>query len=239
MAYSVDAALVVALYDELLLQSFPADELESRETMLQCLGMGRSENGSAEAVVVLDEDSDTPIACAINYWYAGGRSCLLGYLAVARHRRRQGIAAQLLSKVTSTWQRDLGCDLAVVEIENPRYYPGEEPLARLRMYKPFCLGVLDIDFVVPLVDPMARRAEGFLLAVLHTSRTGLGGDGRSVKATFVEEFIHSYFLAAQGKEGTSDDQEASNLFAACLERDYIRLLPIMEFGTSMKKGCHP
>src|SRR5689334_19885459 len=128
---STDAELA-EVYREILVPSFPPDELISPEILRSGVRDG------SYRVAAARDGRGSPTAAAVAEWSPTSRVLLLSYLAVGERGRGQGVGGKLYRHVLDGWTgQDAPC-LFVAEVEHPDRHAGSaahgDPLRRLRFY---------------------------------------------------------------------------------------------------------
>ncbi|RRR99473.1 GNAT family N-acetyltransferase [Glycomyces terrestris] len=196
-----------AVYRELLVPSFPPEELDAEDVLAAAL-----EDGSANLFAVVDE-AGAPVAAAFGEWSAESRVQLLTYLAVGPAARGGGIGGRLLREAVGAWAARRDPCLVVAEIEDPDAPADEahgDPRRRLAFYEAAGAEVLDVPYFQPGIGGPERRVHGMLLLVLHAApelRLGERVDGEALRL-----FMEDYLEEVEG--GVGADAETAALFAA-------------------------
>ncbi|MFP8964264.1 N-acetyltransferase [Streptomyces nanhaiensis] len=168
-----DGPLLQVLYEDLLVPSFPPDELQT----LQWVRDGLADGGVVVGAVL--DDAGAPEAVAVGEWDAPSRVLLLSYLTVRPRIRSRGLGGLLMGVVTGAWRERFRPLLTLAEVEHPLAHEagGErgDPAARLRFYARHGARALDIPYFQPVLRPGAERVHGMLLLVL-TRAGGTGGE---------------------------------------------------------------
>lgn len=208
-------AILDEFYTDVLLEAFPADELESLEDFKDAL-----DNGADGILAFIDGR----VAGGLVYeHYVRGSVLLLGYLVVRRDIRGRGLGAKLLR----LGMRQTRSTLALGEIEDPRFWPTSEhsdPYSRLRFWARENCKMLPLAYVQPALRPESERVRRLLLIAIPREHESLP---ESVPGHLVAMFLREYFLASEGSisEGDSEFQE---LVAACsVERLHLSPLDLL------------
>jgi GNAT superfamily N-acetyltransferase len=175
-----DAGLLRRLHREVLAPSFPPEELESPEALVDGLRSGR-----VRASVALAEAGE-PLGGLLQERY--GDVVLLAYLAVAPGARDAGIGTGLLDRARAAWSATPDVRLVVAEVH--------DSAARLRFFARAGARTLDVPFVQPGIGPGAPRVPGFRLLALHVD-DGLT-DGGGIPSDLLAGFVRRYYEAAEG-----------------------------------------
>jgi GNAT superfamily N-acetyltransferase len=218
-----DSPLLDAVYDELLVPSFPAGELSTLAELRAGMGPGL-------LWVTAAVHDGRPEGVAVAEWSPRSRVLLLSYLAVRPQGRSSGVGSALMAEVRSHWQDRVRPLLTLAEVEHPAAHTPHpehgDQTARLRFYARHGARALDVPFFQPALRPGADRVPGLLLVVLATAPDLAGSD--SVPAAPVREFMTEYFEQTEG--AVPDDSAATSLFAA-MPPDGIGLLPMDDPAT--------
>ncbi|MGY1451647.1 GNAT family N-acetyltransferase [Streptomyces sp. SS8] len=216
--------LLETLYGDLLVPSFPPDELETLQWVRDGLA-----DGSVVVGAVLDE-AGVPQAVAVGEWDAVSRILLLSYLTVRPRARSGGLGGLLMGVVEGAWQERFRPLLTLAEVEHPLAHEADgergDPAARLRFYARRGARALDIPYFQPALRPGAQRVHGMLLLVLARS---LGTDGErpdTVDPGPVRAFLEDYLLPDE--EGEADGP-LLRMREALARPGGVRLLPLDDF----------
>jgi len=204
--------LLDEFYANLLEKTFVADELETLENIRKGL------RGNAGGVLVL---VDASVAGGLIYeHYVQGSVQLLGYLVVKPALRGMGLGAKLLQSALAMSDSQL----ALAEIEDPRYWPtspSNDPVARLRFWAREGCKFLPLPYVQPLLPGRHRRVRHLLLIAVPRNGVALP---ESVPGRLVGDFLREYYMAS--KDSVSDDDaEIGELLDLC-SVEHLPLLPL-------------
>ncbi|MEV1318297.1 GNAT family N-acetyltransferase [Micromonospora arborensis] len=202
-----DLDLLRRAYVDILLPSFPPDQLEDIDVLVQ----------SSTTFVGLALHDGAPVGVMVADPFDG--VLLLSYLAVRPGIRGGGIGGLLVGRLLPAWRERSGADVVLAEVEDPRLHPAGEfgdPGARLRFYQRAGFGMLPVPFAQPRLRPDALREPGMLLAVQPSDA--------AVSADLVKSFLIEYFESAEGLE-VHDDPEF-NALVAVVERQGPELTPL-------------
>jgi GNAT superfamily N-acetyltransferase len=195
--------IIEDFYQQVLVPSFPADELVSLDEVQQ---IATGEDGS----IWLAEDTDgTIVAGAIAEWDGSVRVLLLGYLAVRPGIRGGGIGGPLYLTALDAWRQRFKPCLILAEVEDPEAHSGSEdhgdPAARLRFYVNRGSRILDIPYFQPALERGAERVTGLLLIALHIDPEFAGSGGAdTIDATVVRKYLENYQTQYEGKVAMDD-----------------------------------
>jgi GNAT superfamily N-acetyltransferase len=195
--------VIEAFYRQVLVPSFPADELIS-------LNEAQQNADREDASIWLAEDADgTILAGAIAEWDDTAGVLLLGYLAVRPGLRGGGIGGPLYLKALESWRHRFKPCLILAEVEDPEVHRGSEdhgnPAARLRFYVDRGSRILDIPYFQPALEPGAERVYGLLLIALHVDPEFAGeGGADTIDAAVVRKYLENYQIQYEGKIATDD-----------------------------------
>ena len=211
--------VIEALYQQVLVPSFPAAEL---------IGLSgvQAIAGREDASIWLAEDADgTIVGGAVAGWDESVRVLLLGYLAVRPGSRGGGIGGLLYLTALESWRQGFKPCLVLAEIEDPSAHSGSEdygdPAARLRFYLSRGSRILDFPYFQPALEPGAERVSGLLLIVLHADPEFAGADDDTIDAGVVRKFLENYQTRYEGKVAT--DGQAMAMWRAIDRPEGVRL----------------
>lgn len=187
------------VYADVLVPSFPPDELADLAVLQDELAAGRLQ-------VVVAERQGELLGAALAEWSAGTGILLLAHLAVAPGGRGGGVGGALLDTALELWRTGLDPWLALAEVEDPQVHAGSpehgDPVARLRFYRRRGARVIPVPYVQPAMRPGGSRVPGLLLLALCASGDRLAGveaDGTWLVPTApLRAFLESYFAASEG-----------------------------------------
>ncbi|MER7168409.1 GNAT family N-acetyltransferase [Micromonospora sp. NPDC000207] len=205
-----DVELLHQGYAEILLPSFPPDQLESVDVLDEGVASGTTHVGVAVA-------DDRLLGMAVADSFDG--VLLLSYVAARPGLRGGGVGSALLTGLLPRWRDRIGAEVVLAEVEDPRRHPvGEfgDPRARLRFYQRLGFGLLPFPFFQPRIRPESRRQHGMLLMVQTT--------GVPVRASLVRTFVTEYFAGAEGETVDEDPEYAALL--ALLDRQPAESTPL-------------
>jgi GNAT superfamily N-acetyltransferase len=222
-----DAIVFHEFYDEVLRSSLPSSELEAKRVLEARI----REGGSTQtlATVVLSADGRVG-GGVVGEWYAGSRCLLVGYLAVRRHLRGQGIGSLLMHDVVIGRWAQRRPELVLGEIDDPRVASpdaGGDPIARLRFFSRLPARLLRL----PYLQPEVRTGEGrvrMLLIAVHAAPSALVVGGDAVHGRVVRAFIEEYFADAE-RTAATDDPTLAALLRWTMDEDRVTLLPLDRF----------
>lgn len=179
--------------EEVLLPSFPPEELSSREQFE--LGF----RADVFLTMAAFDDAGTPLAAAIGMAPTEpGDVILLTWLAVGERGRGQGIGGTLLDTTLADWQARYRPYLVVGEVEDPDFHEGSaatgDPRARLRFYYRHGARRIDLPFVMPLANAEATRVDHMML-LAFAGRALTEPDSPRVGQA-VERFLRAYLQSS-------------------------------------------
>ncbi|MEU5562247.1 GNAT family N-acetyltransferase [Micromonospora musae] len=202
IARVTDDATTDLLYRQVLLPSFPDEQLVTRESLLTDL-----HDGAGEVFVVRDE-AGTLLGGAVGSWYEDGRVMLLSYLAVTEASRGTGAGTLLLGNLVPEWAKRYDPCLILAEVERPDQHTGNsahgDPEARLRFYHRLGARALDLPYFQPALDRQKARVPGMLLLLLHAAPEFAGERPESVTAGPLRDFLTEYLVEAEGEVAQQD-----------------------------------
>ncbi|TDC38083.1 GNAT family N-acetyltransferase [Micromonospora sp. 15K316] len=197
-----DDATTDLLYRQVLLPSFPEDQLVTGESLLADLHDGVGE------VFVARDDAGALLGGAVGSWYEGPRVMLLSYLAVAEEGRGTGVGSLLLGHLVPEWAERYDPCLIVAEVERPDQHPGNrahgDSEARLRFYARLGARALDLPYFQPALDRQKARVHGMLLLLLHAAPEFAGEHPESVAAGPLRGFLTEYLVETEGEVARQD-----------------------------------
>lgn len=199
------APVIEAFYHQILVPSFPPDELISVDEV-QAIASG----DAGSVWLAQDEDEDeTILGGAVAEWDESTRVLLLGYLAVRPGTRGGGTGGPLYLAALACWRERFKPCLVLAEVEDPAAHGGSEaygdPAARLRFYLSRGSRILDLPYFQPALGPEGVRIPGLLLLVLHADPVFAGAGEDTIDAGVVREYLENYQTEYEGKVA-SDDQ---------------------------------
>jgi ribosomal protein S18 acetylase RimI-like enzyme len=213
-----DSEAVADFYRTVLEGHFPADELETPESVASTL-----RSGAARGLVARSAGGQI-VGGIICDWFADSQVLLFSYLAVPEACRGRGIATQLMSAMRSTYAADPAPRLIIGEVADPRYVaagPYGDPVARMRLYERTGSRSLPVPYQQPALRPGASRVPHLLLMVFG-GRDAPPGSVR-VDGACVAAFLADYYELCEGPPRTGDAAYEAML-AACARPGGLPLL---------------
>jgi hypothetical protein len=192
-----DADLIATAYREILLPSFPADELVELDELFD-----------PNTVVRIAMVGDLVSGVFVYDLFDGGRTALCSYVAVRPKMAGNRIGHAILARL----MREVGpYDLVLGEVEIPG---AASPTARQRVmfFQRFGLSALDVPYFQPAIRPGRPRISPMLLVLVHACPVAIVDDqlvGERL-ATFVAEYVER----AEGPAGLDCDQSDALITAA-------------------------
>lgn len=200
-----------AVYDDILVPSFPADQCVSRAAFMEAVSAG-------DFTVDVAIRSGEVVGAAVSESFASGKVGLLGWLAVGQGGRQAGIGGQLMT-AWLRWCRENRYGLALAEVENPVGRMSSaaygDPHARVRFYSRFAGKALDLPYFQPGLPP-GGRVLGMMLVAFPSAVRELGSN---VDGALVREFLAEY-LRDEARD------RAFLALASAAARDRIPLVPL-------------
>lgn len=188
---------VDAAYADVLVPSFPADELITASALRNGLARGRY---TLAAIF----DGHRPAAAAVVHAFPEADVLLLLYLGVRPGCRGQGYGSVLLAWVRDEWLA-CGAHALLAEIEHPAVHPGGprhgDPVARLRFYARHGGRAVDLPYFQPALGRHGSRVYGLILAVLAIR----DDPADTVPAEAIRRFLAQNLERAEGRVGTDPD----------------------------------
>lgn len=198
------------VYRELLVPAFPANEIESEQSIAETLEAGRG------SLFIALNDRGEPAAAAFGRWSAEARVQLLSYLAVDRRTRGHGLGGRLLQAAMDAWRERYDPCLVVAEIESPDapmvHEEYGDPRRRLAFYEAAGARVLDLPYFQPGIGGSERRVHGMLLLVLHADPSFTPEVPSRVAGAPLRAFMEAYLQESEGARPS--DWDAAALFKA-------------------------
>lgn len=198
---------VEALYHEVLVPSFPEDQLVELDE-LQTIAAD-----DAGSVWVAEAEDGTILGGAVAEWDESVRVALLGYLAVRQGLRGGGIGGPLYLAALGSWRERFKPCMILAELDDPEVHVGNEdhgdPAARLRFYTSRGARILDIPYFQPALGPDRARSSGLLLIVLHADPDFAGTCDNTIDAKILRKYLENYQIKYEGKIAANDDQAAA------------------------------
>ncbi|HEY5855919.1 MAG TPA: GNAT family N-acetyltransferase [Aldersonia sp.] len=217
---SAPPALFLALYDEILKPSFPAEELVDRSELVEAIA-DPDERVCASLVV---GPNAVVMAGMVGEWFGGSGVLLESYVAVRPGLRGSGIGTKMVQATVQGWIKRFDPMLVVGEVEDPRHYFVSrygDPVARLRFYSRLGGKVLPLPYFQPALRDGCDRVYNLLLMTFVVSPRCLVGPDL-VRASTVETFLQENIVASEGAIEYEDD-DVRRLLAAARGKDGLRL----------------
>lgn len=206
----VTAADLEELHREVLSPSFPPEELESVESLVDGCTQGRTRalgvrRGGRVVAGAVAAGSGTP-----------GDVMLLVYLAIAPGQRGGGIGGALLDAAVQRWVAESSPGLLVAEVEHPDHHEASEahgdPAARLRFYARHGARVLAVPYFQPGLGAAGARVPALMLCTLHEAPEavveGPADAPTAVDAGPLRDFLTSYLVGSEGSLRDDADTRA-------------------------------
>lgn len=198
------------VYRELLVPAFPANEIESEQSITEAL-----EQGKGSLFIALD-DGGEPAAAAFGRWSAEARVQMLSYLAVATGTRGHGLGGRVLRAAVEVWSERYDPCLIVAEIEAPNapmvHEDYGDPRRRLAFYEAAGARGLDLPYFQPGIGGPELRVRGMLLLVLHADPSFTPEEPSRVSGEPLRAFMEAHLRESEGASAT--DWDATALFKA-------------------------
>ncbi|HPU14363.1 MAG TPA: hypothetical protein PLQ19_11300 [Aeromicrobium sp.] len=211
----VDPVLLGRVYDELLANSFPADELVSRTEFLTYPA------STVEVVVELTGEDLLGAAVLTHHRDV----TMLTYLVASASSRGLGTGGKLVAEATKLW-RERGTSLFVAEVERPgRDHDPDfgDAERRLAFYDRHGALALDLPYFQPPVDQGQPRVP-MLLILMAAVSAALNSTGDRVADSVG---LHGLFEDTIGLP-EAGDSAATALFAALTSPGAVKLYPLSE-----------
>ncbi len=183
-----DAATLDILYTDILMPSFPSQELVTRGELYAA--------ATSDRLGTFVFDGPTLVGAMLGRIYPRSRVLLLGYLATRPTARGRGIGRMLLTDVLPRWRARAHPSLIVAEIEDPRFHHATsygDPVARLRLYVRTGARLMPMPYFQPVLRPGLRRVADMLLICLDEAAP-------TVPTSVVGMFLDEYFGEREGPE---------------------------------------
>jgi GNAT superfamily N-acetyltransferase len=216
-----DDTALAAFYRDVLVPSFPPDELVALSALQEGL---QAERRDTDVVVAVDDDGAV-MGGAVGDWDPDSGVYLLSYLAVRPANRSGGLGTLLMSHVQAWWERR-GATLALAEVDDPRHHDVSEygdPVARLRFYDRVGAQVLGVSYSQPEVRAGSGRVHGMLLITFLVGPEARDGDG--LRAEVLRRFLANYLVISEGATAEAVDAEVEALVPALKGCDVVAILP--------------
>ncbi|MFI2101840.1 hypothetical protein ACH436_00975 [Isoptericola sp. NPDC019693] len=199
------AAQLESLWQDVLVPSFPPDELASPDGLHAGIGSG-------ELTAYGVEQDGRVVAGIVATWSRATRVLLVDYLALAPGRRGGGVGGRLLDRSLAGWREELHPVLALAEVEHPGHHPVHpthgDPAARLRFYARHGARALALPYFQPGIGgPGSPRVPAMLLTALGTDP-----GAEAVPAAAVRDFLLEHLRECEGT--VADDPAVGRLLAA-------------------------
>lgn len=202
------AELLRELHDEVFLPSFRPDEYISPAVIRA---------GSRPTLIACGEDGRV-LGGATGEVYPASGVLLLGYLAIRPGLRGRGVGSVLMAALRDRWLGHGQETLAVLEMDDPRYYAPHpdygDPEARLRFYGGHGVRLLTIPYFYPRMRGDLPRGYHMLLGVIPPAGETLPP---AIPAGPVRAFLGEYFADEDKNEASAvrDAAELKRLLDAC------------------------
>lgn len=210
-----------AIYDTIMVESFPPDELISWDELREGVASGELrmyavyDEAGAVAIAVIEKLSDTVV--------------LLNYFATRTDQRGKGVGTALLSELLESIRSQDAPALILGEVEHPSYREADpafgDPAARLRFYGRLGARILDVPYFQPPVAADMPAVYGMLLLALEVDPAGEEGH---VGVILPEIGLANALETLMGEL----DREAfpvDALLQAASAEDGVRLLPLSDY----------
>lgn len=206
----VTAADLEELHRDVLSPSFPPEELESVESLVEGCRLGRTR------ALGVRRDGRVVAGAVAAGSAAPGDVMLLVYLAIAPGQRGGGIGGALLDAAVQTWVEESSPGLLVAEVEHPDHHEASEahgdPAARLRFYARHGARVLAVPYFQPGLGAAGARVPALMLCTLHVAPEAVA-DGPADAPTAVDagplrDFLTSYLVGSEGSLRDDADTRA-------------------------------
>lgn len=199
-----DVSTVRRVYAELLVPSFPADEMVPL-TDIEAIA-------SAGGLMWAARDDAGEIAgVAVGEWDDELRVLLLSWLVVRDGRRGGGVGGPLLDTVVAHWRERFDPCLVLAEVEDPAHHDASaaygDPVARLRFYHRHGARALDMPYLQPALSPRQSRVPGMFLIVLHADPSFAGTAADTIDAHVLRRYLERYQIDCEGRIATDPDAD--------------------------------
>jgi predicted N-acetyltransferase YhbS len=220
-----NAALVDAVYRQILEPSFPEAELETLENVHE--GLTGDSDIRLMGLCALSDDGE-PLACIVAYQFPRSGVLLIGYVAVREGARDQGLGGLLMDEAARRWYEGAGNGLVMGEVEDPRHHSpalGADPVRRVQFYAR--RGVLAVEgpYFQPRLRESSDRVQHLLLTVGGYRQTQ---PPTALPGPLLADFLGEY-LAASAEGERARDRQARWLVDWYRERPEVPLRPIQEY----------
>ncbi len=176
---------------EIYLQSFPANERQSAETI-----KGRLDKGLYILYAACERDE--VLAMLLLYPLEGAAFMVIDYLAVNDQHRKKGVGGWLMREVMATAKLEYDSKYLVLESEDPAYGGNKiERVARVNFYKK--LGARIMEGVYYILPAMAGEMPTEMVLMLLP-----GYEGDSLPGAMVKNMIEQMYLQLYGR-GKDDE----------------------------------
>ncbi|GAA1257605.1 hypothetical protein GCM10009665_54910 [Kitasatospora nipponensis] len=209
-----------AIYEQILLPSFPPDELDDPADLDAAVRSGLT------SVWAGFDPAGRPLGAAIGEFEPTRRIVLLAWLAVRPGLRGAGVGGLLLRSALRTWRQEYDPCLVLAEVADPRAHATHDgygdPAARLAFYRRLGARTLDLPYFQPALGTGRARVDDVLLMALHAHPALAGPDPDTVDGDVLRGYLEDYQRSYEGAVGT--DEQASRLWRALARPDGIPLL---------------
>lgn len=226
---------VDALFNEILVPSFPPAELCGLESVRRLAGAG---GGFVWAAF---DEQDNVLGCAIGEWDADPGVVLLSWLAIRPGVRGGGIGGALLDAAQADWISRYRPCLVLAEVEDPARHAGSEahgdPSARLRFYQRRGARALDMPYFQASLGRGLPRVPDLLLMVLHADERFAGLEPDTIDGAVLRQYLELYQRQCEGQVAT--DEQAVRLWEAVDRPGGVPLLAPGDIGKWVRPAPSP
>jgi hypothetical protein len=225
-------------YDEILIPSFPANELMARTSFRDGFDCG-----SLDGVFALDS-RDRVVGGVVVELFPVSRVLLVAYIAVRSDLRGNGIGKGIIEVARRALVFDPYPLLVVAEVEHPGHYSKSalgDPAARIRLFAAMGAELLSLPYFQPRLYADAERVENLMLVAFYVDESALvaldfgpAGVRRAVQGDVVDQFLVEYFSRAEGE--LPSDASFVSLRGFCHSDDGVLLLPLGETSDPLGLG---
>ncbi len=220
-----DSADFAEAYEQILVPSFPTDELADVDSFAEQVSEGRRQLWVAR----LAEDPEGPIvAVRVARDLPPSDAVLLTHLATRDSHRDSGIGSHLHRSVMAGIAEQQP-SLVLAEVAHPDHHEPHprhgDPLARLRFFSRFDARIIDVPYYQASLGPGLQPVYGLLLLLLY-ARPDLVDPART-RLDNAEDLLAAIRTMLRW-DGEPDDAAAARLLTAASQSP-IRLVPVGEY----------
>lgn len=213
-------------YGELLVPTFPTDELEPLATFADQVDEGERQVWIARRA---EEPQGEIVAVRVARDLPPSDAVLLTHLATREEHRNLGIGSHLHRDLIASIVAEQQPSLVLAEVAHPDHYEAHprhgDPEARLRFYGRFGARILDLPYYQASLGPGLQPVYGLLLLVLYARPDLI--DPAHTRLDNAENLLAAIRTMLEW-DGEPDDFAAARLLTHASQSP-IRLLPVTDY----------